>query len=289
MKVLVTGSNGQLGKYLGHALAQSPWSFVLLSRNDLDISCKQSVFELITTHTPDIIINAAAYTAVDKAEMQPELIYAVNAHGAGFLASAAKSVNAAIIHVSTDYIFSGNNKDAYKEEDPAAPINIYGSSKYAGEVEIIQTNPQHLILRTSWVFSEYGSNFFQTMRRIGRERNEISVVNDQFGGPTYAGDLADAILRIIGHYQKTGQLDWGIYHYCGHPYVSWFELAQEIFAHSPTGYPSPNLIPISTADYSAVAKRPYNSRLNCAKINAIFGIEPSNWKSAIKNLSGKNK
>lgn len=285
MKILVTGSNGQLGQHLSQALSKLPWRFVLLTHQDLDISSKESVFKFVTENAPDIVINAAAYTAVDKAEAQPEVAYAVNTHGAGFLASAAKSINAAIIHISTDYVFSGNTQGTYKEEDPTAPVNVYGHSKCAGEAEIIQANPQHIILRTSWVFSEYGSNFFQTMRRLALVRNEIAVVDDQFGGPTYAGDLAVSILKIVAHYQKMGQLDWGIYHYCGQPYVSWFEFAQEIFAHSPIGGPSPSVIPISTVDYSAAVNRPFNSRLNCAKIHATFGIEPSDWKRAIMRLS----
>lgn len=289
MKILVIGSNGQLGQHLSQALLKSPWRFVLLTHQDLDISSAESAFKFVTENNPNIVINVAAYTAVDKAETHPELAYAVNTHGAGFLASAAKSINAAIIHISTDYVFSGDSQGTYKEEDATAPVNVYGHSKRAGESAIIQANPQHLILRTSWIFSEYGNNFFRTMQRLGRERDEIAVVNDQFGGPTYAGDLADTILKIVAHFQTTGALDWGIYHYCGQPYVSWFEFTQEIFAHSPTGHPSPSIIPISTADYSAAAKRPFNSRLNCTKIHTTFGIEPGDWKSAIKDLAGKDK
>jgi len=285
MKILVTGSNGQLGQHLSRALAKSPWHFVLLTHQDLDITSEQSVFELVADHAPDIIINAAAYTAVDKAETHPELAYAVNTQGAGFLASAAKSINAAIIHISTDYVFSGDSQGTYKEEDATAPVNVYGNSKYAGESAIIQVNPKHIILRTSWLFGEYGNNFFRTMQRLGQEQDEIAVINDQFGGPTYAGDLADTILKIVDCYQTTGQLEWGIYHYCGQPYVSWFEFAQEIFAHSSIGRPSPTLASISTAGYSAAVKRPFNSRLNCAKIHATFGIGPSDWKNAIKRIS----
>lgn len=288
MKILVTGANGQVGKHLSQALSKSPWHLTSLTRKELDISCKQSVFKLITTLAPDIIINAAAFTSVDEAESQLDLAYAVNANGAGFLSAAAQSVNAVIVHISTDYVFSGEDGDlSYKEEDTAAPLNAYGNSKRAGEVEVIQANSKHLILRTSWVFSEHGNNFFRTMVRVGMEHNSISMVDDQFGGPTYAGDLAQAILKIITHYEKSQQLDWGIYHYCGHPYVSRFEFAQEIFDRAAAAYPIPKLVPISSTNYSSAAKRPSNSRLNCDKINATFGIEPSDWKSAVKNLWGK--
>lgn len=287
MKILVTGSNGQLGKHLARALSRSSWDHILLTHHDLDISCEQSVIDTISRHSPDVIINAAAFTAVENAETQPKTASAVNAFGPGFLSSAASSINAAIIHLSTDYVFSGEKREPYLEEDPTSPLNTYGASKCAGEQLVINTNPRHIILRTSWVFSEYGTNFFQTMLHIAQARNEISVVNDQFGGPTYAGDLAKAVLKIIGHYQKTGQPSWGTYHYCGQPYVSWAEFAQEIFADSSTTTPSPTILPISSAAYSTRVKRPHNSRLNCAKIKATFGIEPSDWKSAIKILSGK--
>lgn len=288
MKILVTGANGQVGKHLGQALSKSPWSFMLLARSDLDIRCKQSVFKLITDYAPDVIINAAAYTAVDKAEADLELTYAINVHGAGLLASAADSINAAIIHLSTDYVFSGDKILAYKEDDTTAPVNTYGRSKCAGESEVIQHNPKHIILRTSWVFSEHGNNFLQTMLHLGMERAEIAVVNDQVGGPTYAGDLAQTILKMIAHYEKNQRLDWGIYHYCGYPYLSWFEFAQEIFTWFALPHQKPLIKPICTADYPTAAKRPHNSRLNCAKIHTAYGINPSDWKSAIENLSRYN-
>lgn len=281
MKILVTGSNGQLGRHIRQALAKTSWNYILLSHKDLDITDRQCVRNALHLHLPDIVINAAAYTSVEKAESHPELAHMVNATGAGHLSQVANTINAAIVHISTDYVFSGTKAAPYTEDDPTAPANIYGKSKSAGELQVIANNPKHLILRTSWVFSEYGTNFLQTMQRLSKERDRISVVHDQFGGPTYARDLANALIKIITHYQTNKYLKWGIYHYCGLPFTSWFELAQEIFQHLK---PSPTLIPISTTEYGNTVNRPYNSRLDCTKINKAFGIEPSNWKLAIQKL-----
>lgn len=281
MKILVTGSNGQLGRHIGQALAQTSWDYILLSHGDLDIADEQCVHTAINLHRPNIIINAAAYTSVEKAESQPELAHAVNTTGAGILSQAASTIDAAIFHISTDYVFSGTKTCAYTENDPTSPINTYGKSKCAGESQVIANNPKHIILRTSWVFSEYGTNFFQTMQRLSKERDRISVINDQFGGPTYAGDLANAILKVIAHYQVSKDLDWGMYHYCGLPFTSWFELAQEVLRHHES---SAELIPIRTTDYCSTVNRPHNSRLDCTKINKAFGVEPSNWKLAIQQL-----
>jgi dTDP-4-dehydrorhamnose reductase len=289
MKILVTGASGQVGYCLQQQLIEANWDFIALTRSDLDISDANAVENIVTRVRPDIIINAAAYTAVDKAEQEQEIAYAINRDGPANLARAAKNINAAILHISTDYVFSGDATGTYLEEDATAPQGIYGQSKLQGEQAVVATNEKHIILRTAWVFGEHGNNFVKTMLRLGRTRDTLGIVADQEGGPTYAGDIAKALLAIAKHYAEGNPMHWGIYHYSGLPHISWFGFAQQIFAEAERAgiyeKPTPQLNAITTSEYPTPAKRPANSKLDCSKIERVFRLTPSNWQTALKNIN----
>jgi dTDP-4-dehydrorhamnose reductase len=289
MKILVTGANGQVGHCLQQQLSKSSWEFVALTRVELDISDAHAVENTVQQIRPDIIINAAAYTAVDKAEQERELAFAINRDGPANLARAAKQINAAILHISTDYVFAGDATGTYREDAPTAPQGVYGQSKLEGEQAVASANDKHIILRTAWVFGEHGNNFVKTMIRLGGNRDTLGIVADQEGGPTYAGDIARALITIAQRYADSKSIEWGIYHYSGLPHISWFGFAQHIFAEVDQAklYAKniPQLNAITTADYPTPAKRPANSKLDCKKIQSAFGIAASNWQLALKNIN----
>lgn len=289
MKILVTGANGQVGYCLQQQLREQGWDFVALTRTELDISDSVAVNSAVAQYQPDIIINAAAYTAVDKAEQEQALAYAINRDGPANLARAAKDNGAAILHISTDYVFAGDATGTYSENDPTAPQGAYGKSKLEGEEAVATINDKHIILRTAWVFGEHGNNFVKTMIRLGNSRDTLGIVADQEGGPTYAGDIASALLSIAKHYATGNMTPWGTYHYAGLPHISWFGFAQHIFAQVEKAAlynkAIPQLNAITTADYPTPAKRPANSKLDCSKLENAFGIAPSDWQSALKNIS----
>lgn len=289
MKILVTGANGQVGHCLTQQLHADKWDFVALTRAELDISDAQAVAAAIAQIQPDVIINAAAYTAVDKAEQEQALAYAINRDGPANLAQAAKQCGAAILHISTDYVFAGDATGTYRENDATAPQGVYGQSKLEGEQAVAAINDKHIILRTAWVFGEHGNNFVKTMIRLGSNRDSLGIVADQEGGPTYAGDIAKALLKIVKHYATGNETSWGIYHYSGVPHTSWFDFAQHIFTEAAQAgvynKAVPQLNPITTADYPTPAKRPANSKLDCNKLEQTFGIGPSDWQAALKNIS----
>jgi dTDP-4-dehydrorhamnose reductase len=292
MKILVTGANGQVGFCLQQALSKTDFEFKACTRDELDISNQAAVDALVNDFKPQIIINSAAYTAVDKAETEIEKAFVINRDSAANLAKAAKKIDAAIFHISTDYVFAGDKDSAYSEDDVTGPQGVYGKSKLEGEQAVIQSNNKHIILRTAWVFGEHGNNFVKTMIRLGKSRDQLGVVADQFGGPTYAGDIAKALLRMAEVYQKQGDLAWGTYHYAGEPHVNWHQFAQAIFGQAsaanllPIGKPLVNAI--TTADYPTPAKRPQNSKLNCQKISQAFDLQPSDWQSALTNINAYN-
>lgn len=289
MKILVTGANGQIGHCLQQQLGQKNWAFSAFTRTELDITDPQAVNQVIQRLRPDIIINAAAYTAVDKAEQEQALAYAVNRNGPTNLAHAAKGVNAAIFHISTDYVFSGDATGAYTEDAPTNPQCVYGQSKLAGELAVTAVNDEHIILRTAWVFGEHGNNFVKTMIRLGKIKDVLNIVADQEGSPTYADDIAKVLLVVAQHYSEGKPTPWGTYHYSGQPYVSWYGFAREIFTEVEQAglyvKPVPQLNAIATAEYPTPAKRPANSKLDCKKIEQAFGVAPSDWRSALKNIS----
>ncbi len=287
MKVLITGKNGQVGNCLVSQLSNmTEINFLALSREELDITNAEQVSKIVNEYKPSVIINAAAYTAVDKAEAEVELANAINNLGPKNLAKAAAQVNAAIIHISTDYVFAGNKDGLYTETDELNPQGVYGQTKLAGEQSVAQECDAHIILRTAWVFSEFGNNFVKTMLRLAQTRDTLGVVGDQFGGPTYAGDIAKAIISIAQQLQQ-GCIKFGIYNYSGYPHVSWQEFASEIFekALAKNLIQSPITVnSILTADYPTPAKRPANSKLDCSKITTDFSIQPSDWKAALNTI-----
>jgi len=288
MRILITGKKGQVGRCLVEQLNRLPEiTFLALDRAELDITNEVQVNRVVGEFKPNVIINAAAYTAVDKAESEIHLAYAVNRDGSKFLAEAAERNNALIMHISTDYVFSGDKEGSYCEEDPTAPQGIYGASKLAGEQAVIAACPRHIILRTAWVFGEYGNNFVKTVLRLAKTRDTLGVVGDQFGGPTYAGDIASALITIAKSICDGNNDKYGIYHYSGLPHVSWSQFAQGIFDEAIEQVvitQSPIVNSITTADYPTPAKRPANSKLDTTLIKDKFGLQASDWKKALNNI-----
>lgn len=280
MKILLTGANGQLGRCFQDRLPEG-WTLKALDSKGLDISDKNSVMDAVLDFTPDVIVNAAAYTAVDKAESESARAVEVNAHGPENLAQASKAVQARFIHISTDYVFDGSAQIAYNENEPVNPLGIYGRSKLAGELLVNLALPDAIIIRTAWVFSEYGNNFVKTMLRLAKDRDYLGVVSDQVGCPTYAGDIADAIIQLIS-VDALG----GIYHYCGDSQVSWAEFAETIFDEAKKLQlidKQPTIKHITTADYPTPAKRPAFSSLSNDKI-AQYNISGSDWKRRLSAI-----
>lgn len=288
MRVLITGCYGQVGCSLTEQLAKDANTTVLaLDRDSLDITNQNAVNAAVTEFKPTIIINAAAHTAVDKAEEEVELSYAINRDGPKYLAQAAQEIGSAILHISTDYVFEGNKVGEYVESDITNPQCVYGESKLAGEIAVADACDKHIILRTAWVFGENGNNFVKTMLRIGATRDALSIVGDQFGGPTYAGDIANALIQIAKRITRGDSVKYGIYHYSGLPHVSWYEFAETIFDKALEQAEiknKPCLTSITTEQYPTPAKRPSNSRLSTEKINSAFLIEACNWKTALNNI-----
>ncbi|ABZ76054.1 dTDP-4-dehydrorhamnose reductase [Shewanella halifaxensis HAW-EB4] len=288
MRVLITGCNGQVGCSLTEQLAKDTNTTVLaLDRDYLDITNLDAVHAAVVEFKPSIIINAAAHTAVDKAEEEVELSYAINRDGPKYLAQAAQDVGAAILHISTDYVFEGNKVGEYVESDTTNPQGVYGESKLAGEVAVAQACDKHIILRTAWVFGENGNNFVKTMLRLGTTRDALNVVGDQFGGPTYAGDIANALIQIANRITQGDAIEYGVYHFSGLPHVSWYEFAETIFdiaIEKGVLKKRPSLSNIKTEQYPTPAKRPSNSCLNTDKITSVFAIEASDWKVALNNI-----
>ncbi len=286
-RLLVTGFKGQVGHCLMQQAQALPWLVLGVDRDELDITQKADVHKLVAEFAPDVIINAAAHTAVDKAEVEIEASYAINRDGPAYLAEAAHSVGAVMLHISTDYVFAGNKDGLYVETDAVDPQGVYGASKLAGEVAVAEHCSRHLILRTAWVCGEHGNNFVKTMLRLGAQRDSLGVVADQFGGPTYAGDIAAALLTMAEQALQPDFSAWGVYHFAGEPHVSWYGFSASIFnAAVAQGLLacSPQVNSIATRDYPTPAQRPANSRLDCSRINTIFGIMPSNWQSALSEL-----
>lgn len=284
-RFLITGANGQVGHSLVQHL-QGKGEVLAFHRDRLDITDMQAVRDAVRTHHPDIVINAAAYTAVDRAESEREICYAVNTKGAENLAVASAEIDAAMLHISTDYVFEGTGTEPYKESDLAMPQSVYGATKLLGEQLVQRANPRSVVLRTSWVFSEYGHNFVKTMLKLAKARDTLNVVNDQIGAPTYAGDIANALIEIAEQL-LAGNRAFGTYHFSGFPYVSWYEFSNEIFQQA--GLQKilanrPLVNPISTTEYPTAAKRPANSRLDLTKIHRTFGIFPSDWRRALLQL-----
>ncbi|WP_299686090.1 dTDP-4-dehydrorhamnose reductase [uncultured Vibrio sp.] len=288
MRVLITGYHGQVGSSLTEQLANNGNITVRsLDREHLDITNQEAVNAVVAEFQPTIIINAAAHTAVDKAEEEVDLSYAINRDGPKYLAQAAQSVGAAMLHISTDYVFEGNKAGEYTETDTTNPQGVYGESKLAGEIAVAQACEKHIILRTAWVFGENGNNFVKTMLRLGANRDALSIVGDQFGGPTYAGDIANTLIHIAKRIDQGDAVEYGVYHYSGLPHVSWFDFADAIFdvaVEQGVLANKPSLTSITTDQYPTPAKRPSNSRLSTEKITLGFSAKASDWKAALNNI-----
>jgi len=279
LELLQFGRSGQLGGELATALAnRADIRATILDRSDADFTDPARIGQaVLDARKPDIVINAVAYTAVDRAEQDEALAYRVNAEAVEAMARACGIRGIPLIHVSTDYVYDGAKADPYLESDPTGPINAYGRTKLAGEDLIRQHLPQHVILRSSWIYSARGQNFLKTMLRLGRERDTVRVVDDQHGAPTAAPDLAAAIVTIARHI-AGGSSAFGTYHYANAGEASWCDFAGEIFrqAQRPA-----RAVPISTDEYPTPARRPANSRLDTGKISRTFGIHPPAWQTSL--------
>lgn len=274
--ILVTGANGQVGnEFRSIADSITTHTFLFVSRNELDINNKEAISNLFSSFKPDYCINCAAYTAVDKAETEWEAALATNATAVTNLAEACAQQGAKFIHISTDYVFDGAGTTPYVESDVTNPVNAYGKSKLLGEEGAVKADPETIIIRTSWVYSAYGNNFVKTMLRLMQSRPEISVVADQLGSPTYAADLAAAVMQII----ESGKWVAGIYHFSNAGVINWHTFAQAIkeLTHSAT-----IVHPITTAQYPTPAKRPAYSVMNTQKIAITYGIVLKNWKESLQ-------
>ena len=248
-----------------------------LARSEVDITDAAAVAAAV--RGADFVANCAAYTAVDKAETERDQAFAVNATGPGVIARACAEAGAALLHISTDYVFRGDGDRPWREDDPIAPLSVYGESKAAGEAAVREALPRHVILRTAWVFAAHGNNFVRTMLRLGAERPELRIVADQRGGPTAAADIAAAILAIRERALAPGFDGWGTFHFAGAPATTWHDFAAAIFAEK--GGAAPALHPIATSDYPTPARRPSNSVLDCGKIGRVFGLAQPDWRRAL--------
>lgn len=288
MKILVTGSNGQVGHEFTILANQGLRDILCFDRQSLDITDAAQVKEIMNSERPQLVINCAAYTAVDKAESESDQAFAINATGPEYLGIACRDVNAALIHISTDYVFAGDTNSPYKESDLTGPTGVYGESKLAGEKAIARELDQHIILRTAWVFGAHGNNFVKTMLSLGAERDELGVVSDQWGAPTSAAGIVSCCLTIadaIGA-KNDADIPWGTYHFTGAPYTSWHGFAEQIFKDAVAiglFKKGPRLNPISSDQFPTPAKRPSNSRLNCTKLFDAFQIKPDNWQSRLND------
>jgi len=285
MKVLVLGCKGQLGRCLKDQLININYEVTYTSRDQIDIADFEETRIKIAHLAPDVIINASAYTAVDKAENNKVTADLINHLAVDNLAAICFVTGCWLIHISTDYVFDGNSTVPYLELDKTNPQGVYGHTKLDGELAIQSSGCKYLIIRTAWVFSEYGNNFLKTMLRLGTVRDELSIVGDQIGCPTYAQDIAKAIITMVTQVKAKSSAS-GIFHYCGDQLCSWYEFAGVIFEEARmSGLQTPSLIhSIRTSDYPTAAERPGYSALDCHKIRNTFGVNTSDWKLGVKNV-----
>ncbi|WP_338589227.1 dTDP-4-dehydrorhamnose reductase [Shewanella khirikhana] len=300
MKVLLLGASGQVGRVL-QASKPLSWKVLTPSKDEVDFLTPQSIADYLSFHRPQLVINCAAYTAVDKAESEPALCGQINADACGYLARATTAIDAALIHISTDYVFDGQMCRPYREDDTPAPLSVYGQTKWLGEQLIAKHSSRYIIIRTSWVFSSEGKNFVNSVLRMAASKPEpeseseseseseaeaeatLRIVADQIGAPTPATELAKAIWQLSRH-AMADNCPWGTYHFSGQPFVSWYEFAEVIFAEAyrlGVAGRCPQLIPISTEDFQTLAQRPANSRLDSSKIETAFGIKAADWRSEL--------
>ena len=279
--MLVFGAAGQTGRELIALTNQRKIAAVGLSRAEADITQVEAVRAAIGRHRPELVVNAAGYTAVDRAESDSEAAYAVNAEGAANLAAACASARIPLVHISTDYVFDGEKTGAYAEDDPIGPQSVYGRSKAEGEAAVREAQPRHIILRTSWVYGIHGANFLKTVLRLASERDELTMVADQFGCPTATADIAEAILALAPRLVAGADVS-GTYHFAGVGRTSWFGFATEIVARQrPLTGRNPRVVPIATAQFKSAARRPANSVLDSSRFRAVFGHSARPWQERV--------
>jgi dTDP-4-dehydrorhamnose reductase len=282
MSILVTGAGGQLGRELSLRLGSD--EAICLPRAALDLTDPAAVCATFSRLRPQVVINAAAYTAVDRAETERDLAFAANAEAPATLARACAQTGAALIHVSTDYVFNGQSERPWREADATDPINAYGASKLAGERAIQAALPRHLILRTAWVFGAHGSNFVRTVLRLARERGALRIVADQVGSPTWAGHLAEALIVLARRITAGASLPWGVYHHAGAPAASWHAFAQAIVTEAAVQGLLPVAVPVEPTDsaaYPTPAQRPAWSVLDGERMATTFGLAPPDWRAGL--------
>ena len=285
MKILVVGSNGQVGNSLLKLSSQYGFEAVGYGLPDIDITSSASVNKVISDENPEVVINAAAYTAVDKAESEVETAYLVNDKGSEILASECESAGSAFFHISTDYVFDGS-EGMYLEDSEVNPESVYGASKLAGEISAKNHCSKTVILRTSWIFSEFGNNFLKTMVKLAGSREELGIVADQKGSPTSAKHVSEALLKLVVEY-KAKKLPFGTYHFTGAPYSNWFEFAKLIFSEAEKAgliLKSPRVNALKTEEYPLPAKRPADSRLDCSKIFNLIPNLDNDWRSEVSRV-----
>jgi dTDP-4-dehydrorhamnose reductase len=280
MKIVVFGAGGQIGREVCRATWPPGHTILPLDRKAVDITESAAVGALLTQEAPDLAINLAAYTAVDRAESEPDQAWAANCAGAAHIAAACGENATPLIHLSTDYVFDGRKTGPYREDDAVGPIGVYGSSKEAGERAVRAALAQHVILRTAWVFGAHGANFVKTMLRLVAERSVLRVVADQHGCPTPAADIAAALTVVAGQIERGGAR-WGTYHFAGDIPISWHGFAEAIFDLAAT---RPEVEPITTDQYPTPAQRPMNSVLDCRKIHDVFGISAPSWRKGLASV-----
>jgi dTDP-4-dehydrorhamnose reductase len=287
MKILVFGAGGQIGHEVCRAVCLPQHKILPLDRKAVDIVNSTAVGAILRREVPDLAINLAAYTAVDRAESEPDQAWAVNCAGAAHIAAACGENKTPLIHLSTDYVFDGRKTEPYREDDSIGPLGVYGASKEAGERAVRAALSQHVILRTAWVFGAHGANFVRTMLRLAAVRPVLRVVADQRGCPTAAADIAAAVMVIAGYIER-GQARWGTYHFAGAGPISWHGFAEAIFdLAAPKLVARPRVERVTTDQYPTPAQRPMNSVLDCRKIEEAFGISPPSWRVGLARVIGE--
>ena len=288
-RILVTGAGGMTGSEVSEQAAAAGWIVRPLSHVEADVTAADALREVTQAFRPDVVVNCAAYTAVDRAESEPDIATAVNGDGARNAARAAASVGAPILHISTDYVFDGEGRTPYTPDAKPDPLGVYGKSKLAGEIAVRVENPKHVIVRTSWAFSHRGSNFVQTMLRLGSKRDELRIVDDQIGRPTSAADLASALLTAAGAIMEEASLA-GTYHFANAGEVSWFEFAQGIFEEAAAMGAThvPQIVPIPTSEFPTAARRPAYSVLDTTSFSQRFGVVPRGWRTALRDTVARS-
>ena len=286
MKILVIGANGQLGWELSRRAPARGFDTIPLDLPEFDITDRSRIQKQLGQHGASLVINASAHTAVDQAESEKELAFSINRDGPANLARFCAEAKIPLIHISTDYVFDGTKKGLYSETDPMRPLGVYGKSKADGETSVREHLREHIILRTSWLYGIHGRNFVKTMLRLGKDQDLVRVVADQYGCPTYAGDLADAILVIAGRVRDGKNIAWGTYHYCCEGETSWHGFAEKIFELARQYVPVKvkKVAAITTEDYPVPAKRPARSGLDCSFIERQFGINPRPWQESLEEM-----